>query len=1262
MKKKALLTICLMIMACASFFACKGNVEEVATLTLDKPAVTMNVFEETTLIATYSKGEKPVSWTVADSEIVTVSDGVITAYKAGKTTVIASCEGLSASCEVTVNRGDKMLDIIDVDNELDVVFGGEETLSAKAALNGKEFTLATISYHSSGDVISVSEKGVITALKTGSQSVTIKATLYGAIVAEKKITVTVKEVGIIETGLKGNAVELKLSEELSGSKTSYTLDGVKASVNFEEVKNPEFSYASDDENVATFVNGVITAVGAGQTKVTISFVSEKGVKYDAIITVIVNKEIIKKDINFFVKGDAGRFAENTGTAEVDLTGKNIDLSKLENVTCGDNAITFAVDGDSLKLVDAPAGERTYLLSLSDRLYIIEGCVYNSEIKNKEELIAYAAEMGGICGYTVITSDIDFEGAEYAATGSWQHGVLDGRGHTISNAILTTSIIGSQNEAGVLKNIQFIDCVFDATNLEAAKFGIFGHELTGRFEDIYVKASVIGAVNDGNLLIGALFDSTVVKNVIADITVNEDVTVYGMGKSYNQGTPTIENVYIVCNRTVSDVVFGGSKKNVSASYPSVSDLLSAQKFETFTEWNAEEGNVPYLSEYNGEPVYIVEGAMQQGGFLTVAVTDVKASFHLKNEVGGVTVFGRKIIIGEEVALGTEIIVVIESENLAENKEFAFKLLGTENLSYSDEYAEIKEGELVLELDKLSKTVNGAAIEKVFVNDGTCAFTAEDGKLKIITDKAGALTVKLLDSANYYIIELLAADKIISTAEDVESYFRENRMTAKYAVLANDIDMSEKGRIDNYTQNFSGVFDGREHTISNMKTGFGLVFKMTGGTIKNVTFTNYGYAGGAENGYNSGIIGGIWGDNYTLDNVHFKAYQMSAPSVASGLIARDHCAEAATVIKNSTFDITCYAGSEEVPVMLFHDSNYRSTTMENVTVNYTGTLVKFGETGTGYGGEEEMTFGEKVTHTNVTLIDKRDYVVITYSEKYIVLKNGKAELDASKFSEIPGEITEIKLNGTVCAFVKDEQKITISNVVAGNAVFVVKTADNKIFLFSLTIADKVISTAEEFVDYWREDGMTAKYTVLVNDVDLSEKGTISNWTLNFSNVFDGLNNKITGMRTRHGLIYKMTGGTIKNVTFDDYYYEGQDGAGVVGNIWADGYTLENVHFKATQTGAPVTASGLIAKNHSAEPIIIKDCTFDITCYAGSEEVPVMLFHDSNYIATTMENVTVNYTGTLVKFGETGTGYDGAGEKVFGEKVTRTNVTLTDKRDAK
>ena len=512
------------------------------------------------------------------------------------------------------------------------------------------------------------------------------------------------------------------------------------------------------------------------------------------------------------------------------------------------------------------------------------------------------------------------------------------------------------------------------------------------------------------------------------------------------------------------------------------------------------------------------------------------------------------------------------------------------------------------------------------------------------------------------DIIVYDKVISTAEDVEGYFRENQMTAKYAVLANDIDMSEKGRIDNYTNNFSGVFDGREHTVSNMRTGFGLVFKMTGGTIKNVTFTNYGYAGGAENGYNSGIIGGVWGDNYTLDNVHFTAYQMSAPSVASGLIARDHCAEAVTVIKNSSFDITCYAGSEEVPVMLFHDSNYRSTIMENVAVNYTGTLVKFGEAGTGYGGDGEMTFGEKVTHTNVTLIDKRDYVTITYSEKYIVLKNGKAELDASKFSEIPGEITEIKLNGTVCTFVKDEQKITISNAVAGNAVFVVKTAENKIFLFSLAIADKVISTAEEFVDYWREGGMTAKYTVLANDIDLSEKDTIANWTQDFSNVFDGLNNKITGMRTRHGLIYKTTGGTIKNVTFDDYYYEGQDGAGVVGNIWADGYTLENVHFKATQTGAPVTASGLIAKNHSAEPIIIKDCTFDITCYAGSEDVAVMLFHDENYRATTMENVTVNYTGTLVKFGETGTGYDGAGEKVFGEKVTRTNVTLTDKRDAK
>ena len=509
----------------------------------------------------------------------------------------------------------------------------------------------------------------------------------------------------------------------------------------------------------------------------------------------------------------------------------------------------------------------------------------------------------------------------------------------------------------------------------------------------------------------------------------------------------------------------------------------------------------------------------------------------------------------------------------------------------------------------------------------------------------------------LFSLAVADKAISTAEEFVDYWREGGMTAKYTVLVNDVDLSEKGTIANWTQNFSTVFDGLNNKIIGMRTRHGLIYKMTGGTIKNVTFDEYYYEG--QDG--AGVVGNIWADGYTLENVHFKATQTGAPVTASGLISKNHSAEP-IIIKDCTFDITCYAGSEDLAVMLFHDENYRATTMENVTVNYTGTLVKFGETGTGYGGDGEMTFGEKVTHTNVTLIDKRDYTEVKYAKGYVFNTENKIELETAKFSAEFGTITEFKANGAVCAFTSENGKLIVDISSFGMSSFVIKNSDNKIFLFSLTIADKVISTAEEFVDYWREDGMTAKYTVLTNDIDLSEKGTISNWTLNFSNVFDGLNNKITGMRTRHGLIYKMTGGTIKNVTFDDYYYEGQDGAGVVGNIWADGYTLENVHFKATQTGAPVTASGLISKNHSAEPIIIKDCTFDITCYAGSEDLAVMLFHDENYRATTMENVTVNYTGTLVKFGETGTGYDGAGEKVFGEKVTRTNVTLTDKRDVK
>lgn len=115
-----------------------------------------------------------LKWKSSDKKIVTVSKaGKIKGIKDGKATVTASAKNTKASVEVTV--GTKVSSVNVIKPAMALVVGAQSTI--KAEISPADASNQTIAYESSDKgVVSVSEKGVVTAKKTGTAQITVSST------------------------------------------------------------------------------------------------------------------------------------------------------------------------------------------------------------------------------------------------------------------------------------------------------------------------------------------------------------------------------------------------------------------------------------------------------------------------------------------------------------------------------------------------------------------------------------------------------------------------------------------------------------------------------------------------------------------------------------------------------------------------------------------------------------------------------------------------------------------------------------------------------------------------------------------------------------------------------------------------------------------------------------------------------------------------------------------------------------------------------
>lgn len=243
--------------------------------------------EKDTLTATIAPENatlKTVSWESSDNNIATVVDGVVTAMAVGTATITATADNVTTTCIVTITQPVTGVVLDQTKAELEV----SETLTLVATVLPENATDKSVVWTSDKDSIATVTDGVVTAVAPGIATITV-TTVDGNHSATCVITV-------LEPIIKVTGVTLDI--------TALTLDvpqtaTLKATVAPEDATDKSVTWASDNETVATVVDGIVTAVAEGTANITVT-TTDGGFKATCVVTVrivdgVMNIQVL--DIN-----------------------------------------------------------------------------------------------------------------------------------------------------------------------------------------------------------------------------------------------------------------------------------------------------------------------------------------------------------------------------------------------------------------------------------------------------------------------------------------------------------------------------------------------------------------------------------------------------------------------------------------------------------------------------------------------------------------------------------------------------------------------------------------------------------------------------------------------------------------------------------------------------------------------------------------------------------------------------------------------------
>ena len=252
----------------------------VESVSLSESEITLVIGETKAIMATVlpeNATNKALRWSISGTDVATVEDGLVTAVGVGRTILVVSSNdgGKYKTCVINVTDGSVPIQSISLnESTINMEIGESETL--EATVLPENATDKSVTWTSEDPTIATVEDGVVTAVAEGHTTI-IATGSDGITWAGCSVYVTDPNPSVKSVSLNESTLEIDLGENSTLTATVMPYNAVDKSVTWE----------SSDTDVATVANGVITAVGVGETTITVTTV-DGGFTATCIVTVVDN--------------------------------------------------------------------------------------------------------------------------------------------------------------------------------------------------------------------------------------------------------------------------------------------------------------------------------------------------------------------------------------------------------------------------------------------------------------------------------------------------------------------------------------------------------------------------------------------------------------------------------------------------------------------------------------------------------------------------------------------------------------------------------------------------------------------------------------------------------------------------------------------------------------------------------------------------------------------------------------------------------------
>ena len=750
----------------------------------------------------------------SDTSVIEISDGKLLAKKAGTATVTVTEGNKSDTLTVTVNSD--YIPVLSLAVESPTVYiGGDYRLPMQITYKGEVATENVAFTYTLGenaeDVISLATDGTVTGLAEGKATVNVTANYrYFALAATCEVNVIEHSSVVLNAG--AFSLVTKALEE--GEKESAELYAIVTDNGTVVNDASALTWTIEKNGIVAFDDGVLTAVGAGTTKIRAEYQTTSGKDLYSECEVTVVKPLVETDgksVYYRNKQkldlpEINNLATGEGLlAESDVTGVYSSL--------GTHSSTGLVIADSTLRSSLWNGEEVeWIVATAKVDYKITVEVHTALIETADELInaykfvyfdtankQYLADIK--LGANIQMGGVDWKADYELAPTQGFNGVFDGCNYAIIGLDVGSgeSLVGQMGSKGVIKNLKLQNCTV-STNGRTALISRLTYGGYYQNLDITAKHNYAGKsdIEAAGILFGHLYSY----------------------EQHNYGDLYLQDV------------------RLTATDDTVATHVYSSAFGCTTNTGATWDNTAATGEENNSKIHLKN--VEVNGFANVflyngvtlkTADDLTSRFDCDN----VTVTSKtyKDVIGEmTVSLPAQEIELDETKEYTVTVDFAALVSG------EIEYVSIDGGTI----DGTSKTFGKADTSNVAK---TCLIAMKNGGYYAINITVWSM---LIDSET----ELLqATDYTYDVLYDANSSGAKNYKVFGYFKLTKDLDMaSYPWTADNMiaksvsttykTGGFLGVFDGNGKTIKNfeIKSGGTGLIEYTGETavIKNLTFTS------------------------------------------------------------------------------------------------------------------------------------------------------------------------------------------------------------------------------------------------------------------------------------------------------------------------------------------------------------------------------------------------------------------------------------------